>query len=412
MSLLTETRKTFKIPFSPPFIDEDVVAEVVDTLNSGWITTGPKVAQLETLAVEILGVSKAVCVNSWTSGAALTFKWLGIGPGDEVILPAYTYAATALAVMHTGATPVFVDILEDFTIDPKCVAMAITAKTKAILAVDIGGLPCKYDELRAEILAESVKENFTPVNDVQRMFGRPVIVADAAHSLGAMYKGASAALAADITIYSLHAVKNVTTAEGGLVCFSLPLPFDNERIYHWMKLSSLNGQTKDAFSKQKGDWRYDIITDGLKINMPDICAAVGLAQLRKYQGSLLPARKDVFKHYAALLAGKAWAIMPLVEDEKRSSSYHLFQLRLKDFSEHQRDLVIKKLAEADIASNVHFIPLPLLTLFKNLGYQMEQYPVAYASYANEISLPLYPQLTSADCMYIIETLESAYFEVA
>ena len=299
MSLLTETRTSLKIPFSPPFIDEDVIAEVVDTLRSGWITTGPKVVQLETLVRDILDVRKAVCVNSWTSGAMLAFKWLGIGPGDEVIIPAYTYAATALAVLHTGATPVFVDILDDFTVDPKRIRAAITTKTKAILAVDIGGLPCRYDEIRECLLDGDVIKNFASSNEVQKMFGRPVIIADAAHSLGAMYKGASAALAADITIFSLHAVKNVTTAEGGIICFSLPAPFDNETVYQWMKLNSLNGQTKDAFSKQKvGDWKYDIVSDGLKINMPDVCAAIGLAQLRKYQGSLLPARKDVFRQYA------------------------------------------------------------------------------------------------------------------
>jgi dTDP-4-amino-4,6-dideoxygalactose transaminase len=412
MSLISEKITAYKIPFSPPYIDEDVIAEVTDTLRSGWITTGPKVKQLELASKKLLGVSKTVCINSWTSGANLVFKWLGIGPGDEVIIPAYTYAATALAVLHTGAKPVMVDVLNDFTINPKKIQQAITPNTKAILTVDLGGLPCDYDAINEVVSSAQVKNGFTAANPVQQKFGRPVVIADAAHSLGTLYNDKPAAQAADITIFSLHAVKNITTAEGGIIAFTLPEPFDNEEEYQWMKINSLNGQTKDAFSKNKtGQWRYDIVSDGLKINMPDVCAAIGLAQLRKYPGMLLPQRKTVFDHYASLLCNKDWAIIPISSDEKRVSSFHLFTLRINNITETQRDQIIQKLADEDIATNVHFVPLPMLSLFKGLGYRIEDYPVSYANYANEISLPIYPQLTYDQCVYIIEKLEKAYYGV-
>jgi dTDP-4-amino-4,6-dideoxygalactose transaminase len=413
MDLLTENMTLLKIPFSPPYIDEDVIAEVVDTLQSGWITTGPKVKQLEILAGEFLGVKKTVCVNSWTSGAMLVLKWLGVGAGDEVIIPAYTYAATALAVIHAGAKPVMVDILSDFTIDPEKIRAAITPRTKAILTVDVGGWPCAYDEINKIVASAEVKAQFKANNKIQETFGRAVIIADAAHSLGARYAGEPAALASDVAVFSLHAVKNVTTAEGGLVCFSLPEPaFDNDEVYQWFKLHSLNGQTKDAFAKEKeGGWRYDIVTDGLKVNMPDICAAIGLAQLRKYPGQLLPARKEIYEHYTALLSKKDWAVIPPATDDKRVSSYHLFPLRIKGLTCQQRDNIIKELAAIGIATNVHFTPLPMLTYFKALGYKIEDYPVAYSNYANEISLPIYHQLTFEHCAYIVEQLEKIYFEV-
>ncbi|WP_276133197.1 DegT/DnrJ/EryC1/StrS family aminotransferase [Polluticoccus soli] len=412
MSLLTEKITALSIPFSPPFIDEDVISEVVDTLRSGWITTGPKVKQLETLAKEFIGCKQAVCVNSWTSGATLTFKWLGIGPGDEIIIPAYTYAATALTVIHAGATPIMVDVLEDCTIDPEAVKKAITPRTKAILAVDFGGWPCNYTELLKIVTSPEVKTGFTATNAVQQNFARPIVIADAAHSLGAQYGGAAAALAADLTIFSLHAVKNITTAEGGLISLSLPEPFDNEEVYHWMKLHSLNGQTKDAFAKSnEGAWKYDIVTDGLKINMTDVCAAMGLAQLRKYRDQLLPARKEVFGYYSSLLSEKEWAMIPACEDDSRVCSYHLFPLRIRQVDESQRDRIIKALADKGIATNVHFIPLPMLTLFKNMGFKIGDFPVAYRCYANEISLPLYPTLSFNQCVYIAEQLEKAYLEV-
>lgn len=400
------------IPFSPPYIDEEVIKEVTDSLNSGWITTGPKVKALEELSAQVSGVSHASCVNSWTSGAMLVLKWLGIGEGDEVIVPAYTYSATALAVLHRGATPVMVDVLDDFTIDPQAVKVAITPKTKAIFAVDIAGWPCDYDALNEVLNDDAVKAMFVAANDVQAQLGRPALLADAAHSLGATYNNKPAALFADITIYSLHAVKNVTTAEGGVICMNLPAPFDNGEVYKWMRLNSLNGQTKDAFTKsQGGSWRYDIITDGMKINMPDVCAAIGLAQLRKYKDELLPARRRVFDHYVDFFGKRDWAVTPPSVDDKRNSSYHLYPLRINNVSEEQRDAIIQKLAETGVAANVHFVPMPMLTLFKNLGYSIDNYPQAYKNYACEISLPIYPQLTDEQLTYIEEQLEKAYNEV-
>ncbi len=400
------------IPFSPPFIDEDIENEVLECLRSGWITTGPKVRDLELLSAELVGAEKAVCVNSWTSGAALVLKWLGIGPGDEVIIPAYTYSATALVILHAGAKPVMVDILEDFTIDPEQIKKAITPATKAIIAVDIAGWPCEYEAINAIISSSEVRSGFLAGNDIQHQFGRPVLISDAAHSMGAIYKNKPAALASDITIFSLHAVKNVTTAEGGIICFSLLAPFSNTEVYKWMKLNSLNGQTKDAFTKsQSGGWRYDIVSMGLKINMPDVCAAIGLAQIKKYPGLLLPERERVFKHYASFFAEKEWAIIPPSDQKRCKSSFHLFPLRIKNIFESQRDEIIQKMADVGVSTNVHFIPLPMLSLFKELGYKIEDYPITYKNYECEISLPIYPQLDNTQCTYIENQIEKAYNEV-
>lgn len=398
-----------QIPFSPPYIDQDVLDEVAQTLQSGWITTGPKVKELETLAAEITKVEKAVCVNSWTSGALLVFKWLGIGPGDEVIVPAYTYAATALAVLYTGAKPVMVDVLDDFTIDPVKIQAAITPATKVVLTVDIGGWPCNYDEINAILKSDIVKRQFNSNNDIQQKFGRPVLIADAAHSFGALYNGAPATLASDITIYSLHAVKNITTAEGGMICLNLPSQFSNADVYAWMKLNSMNGQTTDALTKsQKGNWKYDIVSDGLKINMTDVCAAIGLAQMRKYNDSLLPERRRVYNHYTRFFIDKQWAIIPDGQNAQKQSSYHLYMLRIKGISEQQRDAIIQLLADTGASVNVHFVPMPMLTLFKNKGYIINDYPQAYSNYAHEISLPIYPQLTDEQCIFIEEQIEKAY----
>lgn len=398
-----------KIPFSPPHIDQDVINEVMDTLQSGWITTGPKVRLLEQMSAEMTGVQHAVCVNSWTSGALLTYKWLGVGPGDEVIMPAYTYAATALSVMHAGAKPVMVDVLDDFTVDPQKIKQAITERTKAILVVDIGGWPCDYEAIRNVAEGEEARKLFSPANDIQKQFGRPIVIADAAHSLGATYNGKPAALGADITIVSLHAVKNITTAEGGVICLNLPVPFDNETVYKWMKLNSLNGQTADALTKsQSGRWRYDIVSLGMKINMPDVCAAIGVAQMRKYKSELLPERKRIFEHYKQFFQSKEWAIMPAYQDENRQSSYHLFLLRIKGITEAQRDKMIQLISETGASVNVHFVPMPMLTLFKENGYDIKDYPVAYRNYAAEISLPVYTQLTDEQCSFIEEQVALAY----
>lgn len=398
-----------KIPFSPPYIDEDVIEEVTSALRSGWITSGPKVQELEKLMASFCGVEKAVCVNSWTSGAMLVMKWLGIGAGDEVIVPAYTYAATVLAVMHVGATPVLVDIKDDFSIDPNKIKDKITEKTKAIIPVDMGGWPCDYDSIKNIVSSVDVKGLFKPANDIQKSFGRPAIIGDAAHSLGALYNNKPVAQAADIAVFSLNAVKNITTAEGGIICLNLPAPFNNQSIYQWMKLNSLNGQTKDAFTKsQGGQWKYDIVSMGLKANMTDVCAAIGLAQLRKYDNLLLPERQKIACHYNNFFSKKVWAQVPMLKDALRTSSYHVYPLRIRNFTEEQRDKMIEKLAEAGVATNVHFIPIPMLSFFKECGYKIEDYPQAYANYANEISLPLYPQLTEDECLFIEQQLERVY----
>lgn len=398
-----------QIPFSPPYIDEDVLHEVMQTLQSGWITTGPKVKALEDLTAEMTQVEKALCVNSWTSGALLVFKWLGIGKGDEVIVPAYTYAATALAVMQTGAKPVMVDIQDDFTIDPLKIQAAITPATKAVLTVDVGGWPCNYDEINAILNSHDVKQQFISGNEIQKRFGRPALIADAAHSFGALYNGYPATLASDITIYSLHAVKNITTAEGGVICLNLPTQFSKADVYAWMKLNSMNGQTADALTKsQKGNWKYDIIYDGLKINMTDVCAAIGLAQMRKYTSNLLPERQRVYDHYTSFFKDREWAIIPNGQNKQKQSSYHLYMLRIKGISEEQRDTIIQLMTGTGASANVHFVPLPMLTLFKNKGYAINDYPTAYSNYAVEISLPIYPQLTNEQCTFIEEQIEKAY----
>ena len=401
-----------KVLFSPPYIDDDISQEILDTLKSGWITTGPKVRDLEALSAQYVGLEKTICVNSWTSGAALVLKWLGIKPGDEIILPAYTYAATALAAMHAGAKIVMVDVLDDFTIDSEQIRQKITPHTKAVFAVDIAGWPCDYDAIKDAINDPKNIAKFHPANEIQAALGRPLLISDAAHSLGALYNGKPAAQSSDITIFSLHAVKNVTSAEGGIICLNLPAPLSDSEVWKWMKLNSLNGQTKDAFAKtQLGGWKYDIISDGLKINMPDLCAALGLAQLRKYPELLLPERERVLGIYLDFFSTKDWAILPPVEDDSRKSSCHLFPLRIIGITEEQRDLIIHKVALSGVATNVHFIPLPMLTLFRNMNFNIQDFPMTYKNYAHEISLPIYPQLEDEECMYVVHQVEKAYNEV-
>ena len=403
-----------KIPFSPPYIDEDIINEVTDTLKSGWITTGPKVKALEQEVANRLNVSNVLCVNSWTSGAILILKWFGVGAGDEVIVPAYTYSATALAVLHCGATPVMVDVNEDFTINPNKLKEAITSKTKVIIPVDIAGLPCDYDAIKAIVATDEVKSKFSPSSDNQSKLGRVLVLSDAAHSIGAYYNGVAAGNLADITIFSFHAVKNITTAEGGAICITLPEPFSNEDEYKTMRLWTLNGQTKDAFTKSQGggnSWRYDIVFQGLKVNMPDVCAAIGLAQMRKYTEQLILERKRVAEQYHAFFQTKEWAQVPIIKDEKRISCYHLYALRIKNSTEEQRDAMMESIAEDGVSVNVHFIPMPMLTLFKDLGYKIENYPVAYDNYSREISLPIYPQLTEDQVSIICQSIEKAYHKV-
>lgn len=400
-----------KIPFSPPFIDEDVVFEVVDTLKSGWITTGPKVKALENEVEKLTGSPAVLCVNSWTSGAILVLKWFGLKEGDEVIIPAYTYSATALAVLHCGGIPVMVDVKDDFTVDPEKIRAAITDKTKVIMPVDIAGLPCDYDPINELVHLPEIKKLFIPNSPNQEKLGRILVLSDAAHSIGAFYKNKATGIVTDITIFSFHAVKNITTGEGGAICINLPEPFNNKEEYKTMRLWTLNGQTKDAFTKSQGggnNWKYDIVFQGLKVNMPDICAALGLAQIRKYEEVIMQERKRVAEKYQTFFSQKEWAQTPVIKDENRVSCYHLYALRINKITEDQRDEMMISIAEDEVAVNVHFIPMPMLTLFKDLGYKMDEYPVTYDNYSREISLPIYPQLTPEQIDFICESVDKAY----
>lgn len=395
-----------KIPFSPPYIDENVLEEVNDSLSSGWITTGPKVKRLEALVCEHTLAPQSLCVNSATSGLMLALHWYGIGRGDEVIIPAYTYAATALAVMHIGAIPVMVDINDDFNISVEAISEAITEKTKAIMPVDIAGWPCDYDEIMNVILSK--KDLFKASGENQNKLGRILCLSDSAHAFGAEYNGQKIGQIADITVFSFHAVKNVTTAEGGVVCLNLPQPFDNEDEYKYLRCISLNGQTKDAFTKSKaGSWKYDIIYQGFKINMPDVLAAIGVAQIPAYFNYVLPKRKEIYEYYKSFFEKKSWALLPPFTDAKKISSCHLYALRIKGITESQRDLIIEKISAKGVAVNVHFQPLPLLTLFKDKGFDIDHYPVAYNNYKSEISLPIYPQLSEDKLQIIVETVSDA-----
>jgi Predicted pyridoxal phosphate-dependent enzyme apparently involved in regulation of cell wall biogenesis len=401
-----------KISFSPPYVDESVIQEVVDSLNSGWITTGPKVKALENEIKELCLAQEVLCVNSWTSGAIMMLKWLGVKEGDEVIVPAYTYAATALAVLHAGALPVMVDSCEDFNISVQAIRAAITPRTKAIIPVDIAGFPCDYDAIMEVVTEKEVIEMFQPTSTVQHKLGRILVINDAAHSLGAYYRNDKrTGCETDVAIFSLHAVKNVTTAEGGAICLNLPKPFDNNALYTELRQMTLNCQTKDAFSKSKaGGWRYDIVDFGMKINMPDVNAAIGLAQIRQYPALLLE-RKRIFQTYNETFKKYEWAILPPSKLNEKESSYHIYALRVKDITEQQRDEIIDEIAKSGVAVNVHFIPMPMLSFFKNQGYDITNYPQAYQNYSHEISLPIYPQLIVEEVNFVIKIVAEAYEKV-
>lgn len=401
-----------KIPFSPPYIDEDVKREVLHTLESGWITSGPKVLALEKLIAEQTGVPHVACCNSATSGLLLLLHWYGVTRGDEVIIPAYTYAATALVVMHLGATPVMVDSGHDFNMDVEKVREKITSKTKAIIPVDIAGWPCDYEAIDQLVNEQKIKGLFMAASDNQKKLGRIMVLADAAHSIGARYRNKPMGNWGDFSVFSFHAVKNITTAEGGAMCINLSAPFNKQEVYKQLKLWSLNGQTKDALAKTNGaGWKYDIVYPGFKMNMPDVCAAIGLAQLRKYASHILVERKRVFDAYVNHFSKNEWAQLPPPDKEEKQSSYHLFALRIKGITEQQRDKMIEDITAEGVSVNVHFQPLPLLTVFKERGYQISDFPRAHDSYAREISLPIYPELDAEKLNYIVDAVVKAYQKV-
>ncbi len=391
------------IPFSPPDITELEINEVVEALRSGWITTGPRTKELERQVAAYSGTSKAVCLNSATAAMELTLRILGVGPGDEVITSAYTYTATASVINHVGAKIVLVDTDgESFEMDYDKLAEAITEKTKVIMPVDIGGRMCNYDKIFE--IVESKKSLFTPSSDLQKVFGRIIVLADSAHGFGAKRKGKMSGSVADFTSFSFHAVKNFTTAEGGAVTWKDVEGLDNEMLYKEYMLASLHGQSKDALAKtQIGAWEYDILYPAFKCNMTDVSAAIGLKQMERYEG-LLVRRKEIIQKYddAFLPLG----LKPLVHfDEDCQSSGHLYLLRVPGIKAEERSAIITKMAEKGVATNVHYKPLPLLTAYKNLGFDIKDYPNAYAMYENEISLPLHTRLTDEEVEYICKEMK-------
>ena len=396
-----------KITFSPPDITEREIAEVVDTLRSGWITTGPKTKKFEDEIAKYCGTKKAVALNSATAAMELALRLFDIGEGDEVITSAYTYTASASVVYHCGAKIILADTKKgEFNIDPKEIEKLITPKTKAIIAVDIGGFPADYSELLD--IVEKKKNIFTPMKGShQEKLGRILIIGDAAHSFGSSYKGKKIGSVADITSFSFHAVKNLTTGEGGALTWNLPENFDNEEIYRGFMLLSLHGQNKDALNKLKaGAWKYDIVMPGYKSNMTDIIASIGLVQLQRYDGEILKKKEELVSYYEKYLGDLTDKIeLPIFKNDIKESCKHLYMIRLKNQDEEKRNEVIAKLGENDIATNVHFQPLPLLTAYKRLGFKIEDYPNAYNQYKNEISLPLHDFLTEDDVKYICEYIK-------
>jgi len=389
-------------------MDQKIIDEVVDTLKSGWITTGPKVKKFEEALTKYGGHQSTLCVNSASAGLELMLRWFGVKEGDEVIVPAYTYSATANVVVHCGARPVMVDIGSDFNISVKNIEKAITKNTKAIMPVDLGGFPCDYDEINALVRSPDILSQFHPTTNEQKQLGRILVLSDAAHSIGAVYKGKKIGSLTDITVYSFHAVKNLTTAEGGAVCLNLPEPFDNSAIQQYLKVKSLHGQTKDAFSKtQLGGWRYDIIEPGYKFNMTDIQAAMGLVELERYDSDMLVRRKQIFDSYSEAFSRKEWAQVPVYETDEKKSSYHAYLLRIKNITESRRDQIIQKIFDSGVAVNVHFIPLPMMTYYKSCGYKIEDYPVTLDNYSREISLPVYYDLSDEMVNEVITAVVNA-----
>lgn len=399
-----------KIPFSPPRIDERTIEAVAGVLRSGWITTGPRVKRFEEMITEYTGCGATVCLNSASAGLELVLRWFGVGPGDEVIVPAYTYSASANVVVHCGATPVFVDSGPDFNLDPAAVGRAITPRTKVVMPVDIGGWPCDYAALWEAILSPAALEAFVPATEAQHKLGRILMLADAAHSFGAVYQGRRIGTAADISVFSFHAVKNLTTAEGGAVCLNLPDVFKPGDEAAGLRTKSLHGQSKDAFSKMNNPgWRYDILEPGYKCNMTDIQAAMGIVELERYEEQL-DRRRKIMERYDAAFSGDPRFTTPRWKDGDSRSSFHLYMLRLNNISEALRDAVIASVFAREVAVNVHFVPLPMMTYYRNAGYDIKDYPGAYQCYACEISLPVYYDLSPEMQELVIASLFEALNE--
>ena len=388
-----------KIPFSPPDMSEAEINEVAEALRSGWITTGPKTKEFERLIAMCCQTDQAVCLNSATACMELILRVLGVGQGDEVITPAYTYTATASVTCHVGAKVVMVDTAPDsFEMDYDKLADAITEKTKVVLPVDLAGVVCDYDKIFAAV--ESKKHLFSPVNDIQKAYGRVIVLADAAHAFGAKWHGKMCGEIADFTSFSFHAVKNLTTAEGGALTWRNHDGVDNESLYKQFQLLSLHGQNKDALAKTRlGAWEYDIVAPYYKCNMTDVMAGIGLAQLKRYP-EMLYRRRQIIERYNEGLRGCDVQVLDHFGDD-HSSSGHLYLVRLLGEDVEYRNVVIEQMAERGIACNVHYKPLPIMTAYKNLGFDIANYPNAYNQYHNEITLPLHTSLTDEDVEYVI-----------
>lgn len=388
-----------KIPFSPPDMSEAEINEVAEALRSGWITTGPKTKEFERLIAMCCQTEQAVCLNSATACMELILRVLGVGPGDEVITSAYTYTATASVTCHVGAKVVMVDTaLDSFEMDYDKLADAITERTKVVLPVDLAGVVCDYDKIFAAV--ESKKHLFSPVNDIQKAYGRVIVLADAAHAFGAKWHGKMCGEIADFTSFSFHAVKNLTTAEGGALTWRNHDGIDNESLYKQFQLLSLHGQNKDALAKTRlGAWEYDIVAPYYKCNMTDVMAGIGLAQLKRYP-EMLYRRRQIIERYNEGLKGCDVQVLDHFGDD-HSSSGHLYLVRLLGEDVEYRNAVIERMAERGIACNVHYKPLPMMTAYKNLGFDIVDYPNAYNQYHNEITLPLHTSLTNEDVEYVI-----------
>lgn len=397
------------IPFSPPDISELEIQEVEEALRSGWITTGPRTKQLERNIAEYVGSEKCVCLNSQTACAEMALRVLGVKPGDEVITSAYTYTASASIIDHIGATIVLVDTQKDsFEMDYDAVEAAITEKTKAIIPVDFAGVVCDYDRLFE--IVENKKQLFRPETEIQTAIGRVAIMADCAHSFGASRNGVKAGMLADFSSFSFHAVKNLTTAEGGAVTWKNIEGISNEDIYKRFQLLSLHGQSKDALAKtQLGAWEYDIVGPWFKCNMTDVVAAIGLKQFERYP-EMLRRREEIIGRYDAALNPLGIESLPHYTNDAQSSG-HLYITRIPGITLEQRNEIIIKMAEQGVATNVHYKPLPMHTAYKNLGFDIKDYPNAYKHFANEITLPLHTCLTDEDVAYVIAVFKEVVGEV-
>ena len=392
-----------KISFSPPDITEKEIGYVAEALRSGWITTGPRTKELEKRIAEFTGTDRAVCLNSATACLEMSLRLLGIGPGDQVITTAYTYTASASVISHVGAETVLVDTDgSGYEMDYDRLEEAITEKTKAVIPVDYAGAMCDYDRIFRAV--ENKKHLFTPTSDMQKRLGRVAVLADSAHGFGAERNGLKSGQAADITCFSFHAVKNFTTAEGGAVVWNPERGFDDEEIYRWFMLASLHGQSKDALAKTAvGSWEYDILYPAYKCNMTDIMAAIGLAQMERYPG-LLARRREIIERYDA--AFRPLGLIPLEHyADDRKSSGHLYPIRIPGADEADRNEIIKRMGEKGVACNVHYKPLPMLTAYKNMGFDIKDYPNAFDLYRNEVTLPLHTRLTDEEVEYIITSLK-------